>query len=152
MKLVFFSLLILCGVASNAATPIGIFQLDPEHSKMMLLEKNLKMNGIIEISEMFSKSKLVASTSQASFESTKFIGDITNFEVKGILTYKGLSRPITMKAKYYGMTQSEVHKNRAAFSFTHQDLFMRAIVQRPSRTTAALLKEVGDIVESPLTP
>ncbi len=153
MKTLFFGLLLICGTMIHAATPRGIFQLDPEHSKMTLLEKNLKMNGLIEIAENFSDSKLQASSSHASFESTKFIGDLTDFEVKGILTYKGLSRLITMKGKYFGMTQSEVHKkNRAAFSFTHQDLFMRAIVNRPSQMTTALMKEVVEIVEQPLAP
>lgn len=132
---------------ADSELPVGMYQLDPSHSKVTLLDKNLPMKGFIEINKTFSDSKLKVESEEASFESTEFSGSIDNFEVRGYFTHKGETRIASLKGKYFGIIDNEIGHKKTAFRFTEENFGLRIFASRPSESTTALYKEVQDIVE-----
>lgn len=146
MKLILIALLMSLGIMAQTEAPMGIYQLDDIHSRIVGFEKSSSLNGHIELATNFTESKLVVEGKNFSFESTEFIGTIENFTVKGMMTNDGLSSNVTLKGQYLGMIHNEL-KNQAAFKLTNKDLHIRLHGSKPSDSTTALLKEVQNIVE-----
>lgn len=147
MKTLLLTLFLLTSLAfADTGTPGGMYQIDQVHSKIVCFEKSVSINGHIDLSENFSESKLTVESNEVTFESTEFSGDIESFEVKGLLTHQGVTTPITLTGRYFGMINNEFGK-KAAFNFYNKDLNLKVFASKPSDTTAALFREVQEIVE-----
>lgn len=133
-------------LAQTSSTPGGVYQIDQVHSKIVCFEKSVGVKGHIELEENFSESKLSVEAKDVSFESTEFVGNLEDFEVKGVLTAQGVSSHVTLKGRFFGMINNELGK-KAAFNFSNRDLNLKIFAAKPSDTTTALFREVQDIVE-----
>lgn len=128
------------------ASAVGNFQIEESQSVMMLLNKEYKISGSLDIKENFSKSSLSVDTQASTFESTEFSGNLNEMTVKGYLTHQGTTRLVTLKGKYYGLINNEFGKVRVAFGFTEDNMMLRIFATRPSETATAMHKEVYEIV------
>lgn len=147
MKTLILSLLLMSfSVFAQTTSPGGMYQIDQVHSKIVCFEKSVSIHGHVELNEEFNTSKLVVDSKEVAFESSEFSGTLDNFEVKGVLTYKGTSTPVILKGRYFGMINNEFGK-KAAFNFYNDDLNLKVFASKPSDTTTALFREVQDIVE-----
>lgn len=115
---------------------------------MMLLNKEYKITGSLDIQDNFSKSSLSVDSQASTFESTEFSGNLSDITVKGYLTHQGTTRLVTLKGKYYGVINNEFGKVRVAFSFTEDNMMLRIFATRPSETATALYNEVHDIIRN----
>lgn len=146
MKLILVALLMSFGIMAQTEAPVGIYQLDHIHSRIVGFEKSSSLNGHIDLAKKFQDSKLFVEGKNFSFESTEFVGTIENFTVKGMMTNDGVSSNVLLKGQYIGMVQNAL-KHQAAFKLTNKDLYIRLHGSKPSVSTTALLKEVQNIVE-----
>lgn len=143
-----FLLAFLISFTTYAATvsPGGMYQIDQVHSKIVSFEKSTSIKGHIDLAESFEESKLIIDSKDMTFESSEFTGTLEDFEVTGILSAHGKSNKVTLKGKYFGTINNELGK-KAAFNFYNQDLNLKVFASRHSDSTAALFKEVQEIVE-----
>lgn len=146
MKILFALLLLTFGALAETETPVGIYQLDHIHSRMVGFEKSVALRGHIEMAKDFNESKISVEGKNFSFESTEFIGTIENFTVRGMLTMDGVSSNVSLKGQYVGMINNEL-KNRAAFNLSNKNFHLKFYGSRPTESTTALLKEVQSIVQ-----
>jgi polyisoprenoid-binding protein YceI len=146
MKTFLLALLISTAALAETKTPVGVYQMDATHSKVVSFDKTTHVNGCIELSDDFATSKLTVESPEVSFESSEFIGTIDNFEVKGMLTFQGVTSLVTLKGHYFGMTHNEFG-NKTAFNFVNKDLNLKVFAAKPSESSTAIYKVVQEIVE-----
>lgn len=130
------------------ANTSGKFQIEESQSVMMLLNKEYKITGSLDVQENFSKSSLSVDSQASTFESTEFSGDLSNITVKGYLTHQGTTRLVTMKGKYFGVINNEFGKVRVAFSFSDDNVLLKIIATKPSETATALYNQVHNIIRN----
>lgn len=148
MKKNILIMMLLIFSAWAQASSTGNFQIEESQSVMMLLNKEYKITGSLDIQDNFSKSSLSIDSQASTFESTEFSGNLSDITVKGYLTHQGTTRLVTLKGKYYGVINNEFGKVRVAFSFTEDNMMLRIFATRPSETATALYNEVHDIIRN----
>jgi polyisoprenoid-binding protein YceI len=150
MKYIIIAMLLsIMSFARAGESPVGIYQIDPEQSTMVLFKEAMEMNGLIDINADFKKSNLTIDTQSSAFESTEFIGTIDEFQVKGYLTHKGTTRLVTLKSKYLGNVNHIYGKNKVAFTFQDNDLDLKIIATKPSVNTVSTYNEVNSLIYGP---
>lgn len=105
MNLKLFILLIFLSlpVLAKSDTHEGLFQVDSSHSKINMPDGDQKISGFIDIKKDFSGSRIEIESEKFSFSSQEIKGLLEHFEVRGILTYKGLSAPAVFTGRNYGL-------------------------------------------------
>ena len=148
MRNIFLTLLmsLYLPVHAKSESPIGLFQVDASHSTATLFDDSQIMTGHIEINKALGDSKIKIESPDITFISSEVNGDLSHFEVKGDLTYRGETRQVSLEGKYYGDIVNNFNEQKFAIKLIGDPFVFRIIAKKPAATTAAIHKEVQEIV------
>lgn len=97
-------------------SPSGTLTLDPRNPNGAKLSLTFPMNAITTTSAMFKEHLSspnwfdVAKFPEATFVSTKVVASGANAQVTGNLTIKGVTKPVTLQARFYGAGTNPMSK------------------------------------------
>ena len=132
-------------VLAKSESPNGLFQVHSSHSSVTLSGESQALSGFIEIKEEFPASSFRLEAGNSLFESQMVSGDLSNFEVKGIVTVNGEKKELILTGSYFGSIEQEDGVEKIVMKLASEDCVSSVIATKPKLAVTELHRAVREI-------